>query len=77
MFDIISDVMNPQTRKNISQISKMFCTVVSHKVFNGAEGDGTELFLEPLNEYIVKATNQMDIWFNEGHFLPLLNRIRP
>lgn len=60
-FDIVSETINVETRKNLAQVSRMLTQITSGREF----GDENPCYV-PVNDYIRKAVQQMTSWLFEG-----------
>ncbi|CAG8708367.1 14788_t:CDS:2, partial [Acaulospora morrowiae] len=59
-FDVIENVVSPMQRKSLAEISKMLNQISVGKLFSE-----DNLYLQPLNEYVLYATNKFSKFFKD------------
>lgn len=79
-YDVIDAIVLPVQRKNLAEIAKMLQQISSGKVF-----DDNDLFLAPLNDFVLESAQVFSDWFMEckwllkascNHFLSLLSNVQ-
>lgn len=63
-YDVIDAIVLPVQRKNLAEIAKMLQQISSGKVF-----DDNDLFLAPLNDFVLESAQVFSDWFMECKFL--------
>ncbi|KAL1936301.1 hypothetical protein VTP01DRAFT_435 [Rhizomucor pusillus] len=59
-YDVIDAIVLPVQRKNLAEIAKMLQQISSGKVF-----DDNDLFLAPLNDFVLESAQVFSDWFME------------
>lgn len=60
-FDIVSETINVETRKNLAQVSRLLTQITKGLEF----GDDNPHYI-PVNDYVRNAIQQMTSWLFEG-----------
>lgn len=64
-FDVIDQLITPQQRKNLAEISKTLQQISVNRAFDNEYG-----YMSPMNPYILKAASKMSDFFRESTKVP-------